>query len=161
MRKSINVTRREVIGQFVRRGSGLLVLAGLSGVTGCGLAEDDLAVSAAADDDDDDFVTLYDTHAQALYMDGTMGPTTGIIRVDYILANLPVELKFWHGHGGRDHFFTLTPEHYAQLKSLERTYLVTTEVDGHTHRLFIDPVNPRWRVQGALPVRVPRHPQST
>jgi hypothetical protein len=159
MRKSIHVTRREMVGQFVRRGSGLLVLAGLSSLAGCGFPQEELARTKGEDGDDgddDDFVTLYDTHAQALYMDGTMGPTTGIVRVDYVLANVPVEMKFWHGHGGRDHFFTLTPDVFTQLKNLERAYLVTTEVDDHTHRLFIDPTNPRWRVQGAQPVKVPR-----
>jgi hypothetical protein len=106
-------------------------------------------------DEDDDFVTLYDMNAQALYLDGSYGPFTGIIRVDYIIANAPVTLDFWHGHGAV-HKFTLTPDHYTQLKNLERVSIETTSVASHTHRLFIEPVDPRWRVQGAQPVRVPR-----
>ena len=100
-------------------------------------------------------VTLYDTYAQALYMDGGMGPKTGIIKVDYILANQPVVLEFWHGHGGKNHKFTLTELHYEEIKKLKRVYVETTLVDGHKHKLFIDPADPKWRVPGSKPVVVP------
>jgi len=99
-------------------------------------------------------ITLYDMNAQALYMDGTFGPYTGVIKVDYIVNNQPVVLKFWHGHGGRDHMFTLQPSHYDELKKLKRVYIETTVVDSHTHKLFIDPVDPKWRVKGAQPVSI-------
>ncbi len=97
-------------------------------------------------------ITLYDTNAMALYFDGGLGPKTGIIRVAAIIENKPVPFTFWHGHGGRDHQFTVTPEHFAVLKQLKRVTLQTTEVDGHSHKLFIDPVDPRYRVTGAKPV---------
>ena len=64
--------------------------------------------SAVRAQDEPETVVMYDTHAIALYFDGTMGPKTGIIYVDYILDNVPVTLLFWHGHGGKRHEFTLT-----------------------------------------------------
>lgn len=100
-------------------------------------------------------VTLYDTNAQALYFDGGYGPFTGVIKVDYVIANKALTLDFWHGHGGSQHRFTLLPEHFAALKRLERVTLETSVVDGHQHKLFIDPVDPRFRVPGAMPVSVP------
>lgn len=103
----------------------------------------------------DDFVVMYDTYAQSLYFDGTLGPTTGVIRVDYVLAGAAVELEFWHGHGGLSHRFTVTPAHFESLKRGERVTLETTEVEAHTHQLFIDPVDPRYRVPGSSGVSVP------
>lgn len=100
-------------------------------------------------------VTLYDTNAQALYYDGSYGPFTGIVRVSYVLANAPLTLDFWHGHGGHLHRWTLTQAHFAELKRLRRVTLETTEVEGHAHQLFVDPVGLRWRVPGAPPIAVP------
>lgn len=100
-------------------------------------------------------VTLYDTYAMALYMDGGLGPRTGIIKVEYVLKNEELTLEFWHGHGGQNHMFTVTPEHFAQIKKLEKVTLETTEVAGHTHKLFIDFSSAQWRVEGAEPVEVP------
>lgn len=100
-------------------------------------------------------VTMFDTHAQALYLDGTYGPLTGIIYVDYVLANTERTLEFWHGHGGQQHRFTLTPAHFAALKRGEKIYVETTEVDDHMHMLFIDPTDLEYRVEGAQPVSVP------
>jgi hypothetical protein len=101
------------------------------------------------------YVVMYDTYAQALYYDGTEGPKTGIITVDMILANQAVKLDFWHGHGGQKHRYEIRPEHYAELKAGKRVYLETTEVQSHSHTLFIDPVLPKYRVPGATPVEVP------
>lgn len=106
-------------------------------------------------EDAEDYVILYDTYAMALYMDGGLGPKTGIIKVDYILENKPITFTFWHGHSGRNHEFTLLPEHFEELKAKRKIVIETTEVDGHTHRLFVDPTNPKWRVPGALPIQVP------
>ncbi len=100
-------------------------------------------------------VLMYDTYAQALYLDGTLGPLTGIIYVDYLLAGEPIELEFWHGHGGQQHRFTLLPEHYAQLLAGQRVTLTTTAVEDHQHELFIDPTDPTYRVPGAPGVEVP------
>ncbi len=104
---------------------------------------------------EDDYVTLYDFYAMALYMDGSLGPKTGIIRVDYILAGKELKFTFWHGHGGKSHEFELLPEHYLALKQKRKVYLETTLVEGHKHRLFLDPMDPKWRVPGAEPVEVP------
>ncbi|MCB0311041.1 MAG: hypothetical protein KDD42_07390, partial [Bdellovibrionales bacterium] len=67
----------------------------------------------------------------------------------------PVEMEFWHGHGGQNHRFVLLPEHFAELKQLKRVYVQTDEVAGHSHKLFIDPTDVRYRVAGALPIEVP------
>ena len=107
-------------------------------------------------DDEEDYVILYDTYAMALYMDGSLGPKTGIIKVDYILENEPITFSFWHGHSGKSHEFTLLPEHFDKLKMEQKVVLETTEVEGHQHRLFIDPTQPKWRVPGALPIKVPK-----
>lgn len=119
-------------------------------IIGCGDAQEPSSLLGARA-----FVTLYDTYAMALYMDGSLGPKTGIIKVDYILANQIVPMEFWHGHGGRNHKFVLLPEHFAQLKRMERVYIETDIVQDHKHKLFIDPVDPRWRVPGAQPIQVP------
>src|SRR5687767_7782580 len=71
----------------------------------------------------DRFVTMHDTYAQALYLDGSLGPLTGVIYVDYVLRNEPIELDFWHGHGNLLHKFTLLPEHFDRLKQGERVTL--------------------------------------
>jgi len=102
-----------------------------------------------------DYVLMHDTHAQSLYFDGGHGPLTGIIRVEQVVAGDAVELEFWHGHGGENHRFTVGPEHFEALKRGERVMLETTAVDSHTHRLFIDPTDERYRVEGAEDVRVP------
>lgn len=114
------------------------------------------AVDATSACRDAGYITMHDTNAQALYLDGTYGPLTGVIKVDYILANIEITLDFWHGHGGQLHRFTLTPAHFAALKEGERVYVTTTEVESHMHELFIDPVDPDYRVPGAPDIPVPR-----
>lgn len=120
-----------------------------------GGATSDAPAAAAPDAAPCDQVLVYDTYAQALYMDGTLGPLTGVIEAEYLLANVPIQLDFWHGHGGVLHRFTIGPAEFDRLKLGERVYLETTKVEGHTHMLFVDPVDPRYRVPGAEPVAVP------
>src|SRR5688500_15917434 len=62
-----------------------------------------------------DTVLLHDTNMQALYLDGSYGPLTGVCEVEYVMAGAAVTLDFWHGHGGVDHRFTLGPAEYAKL----------------------------------------------
>ncbi len=144
------LTRREWLRLALTSGATVCTF----GIVGCG--KDELqkisrgAVSIVRGE-----VILYDTYAMALYMDGGLGPKTGIIKVDYVLANQPLTLDFWHGHGGILHRYTVTPEHFSQLKKLKQVTLETTEVEDHTHKLFIDPNDPKWRVPGAQPVHVP------
>ena len=90
----------------------------------------------------------------ALYMDGSLGPKTGVIKAEYLIKNEPVTLVFWHGHGGKNHQFTLLPEHYTSLKQSKKVVILTTSVDGHTHKLFIDPNDPKWRVPGVKPTEI-------
>ena len=100
-------------------------------------------------------VTMHDTYAQALYLDGTYGPLTGVISVAYVMAGAAITLEFWHGHGGVQHRFTIAPEHFASLKRGERVTITTTTVDSHEHTLFIDPLDEDYRVPGAPDVDVP------
>lgn len=102
-----------------------------------------------------ELVVLYDTYAQALYFDGSYGPKTGVIVVADMAAGIEKTYDFWHGHGGRLHRFVLTPTHFAELRRKKRVTLTTTLVDGHQHTLFVDPVDPRWRVPGAEPTTIP------
>jgi len=90
-------------------------------------------------------LSLHDVHAQALYFDGTYGPTTGVITVEHIVEGRDRLFEFWHGHGGDTHRFTVTAAQFAQLARGERVTLMTTEVDGHAHELFIDPMGETWR----------------
>lgn len=106
------------------------------------------------DGGDDEFVTLYDTYAVATYFDGGIGPTTGTITVAMVDANLDVDLEFWHGHSGKTHQYRITARDFQSLRDLKKVWIETTSVDGHAHKLFIDPTDPNWRVPGAQPVRV-------
>lgn len=133
--------------QFLARGLGVAVIASLP------WRGDAVAGSPEAFRDAE--VILYDTYAMALYFDGGLGPRTGIIQAEAVLAGEPLEMEFWHGHGGRSHFFTVTPAHLADMKRLKKVTLQTTEVQGHSHKLFVDFGDPRWRVPGAKPVPVP------
>ncbi len=99
-------------------------------------------------------VVLYDTYAMALYFDGSLGPKTGIIKVDYVIEGMPLLMRFWHGHNGKNHEFTLEPSHYEDLKALKRVTIETTTVADHSHKLFIDPIDVRYRVPGAQPIEV-------
>ncbi len=96
----------------------------------------------------------YDTYIMALYMDGTLGPKTGIVTVDMLTKRAEVKMKFWHGHGGVDHFFTISPTDFDDIKALKKVTLTTTPVQNHSHRLFIDMSDAKWRVPGAKGVRI-------
>jgi hypothetical protein len=102
-----------------------------------------------------DTVVLYDTYMMAMYMDGTLGPKTGILKVDYVIEGQPLAFDFWHGHGGKVHKFELKAEHFTLIKQRKKIIIETTSVDRHTHKLFIDPVDLRWRVPGSEPVEIP------
>jgi hypothetical protein len=115
----------------------------------------DAAPSTTPDACTQRYVQMHDTNAQALYLDGSLGPLTGVIRVQYVLAGTAITLDFWHGHGGQQHRFTLTPAHFEQLKAGQRVTLGTTTVDNHAHTLFIDPLDEDYRVRGAPDVPVP------
>lgn len=135
----------------------LLLKAGAAGssfaLLGCGRSPTENPIDCRAQRADR--VLLYDTYAMALYFDGGLGPKTGIIATSYVLANEPITLDFWHGHGGKLHRFTVTPDHFRVMKKLKKVTLETTAVDGHTHKLFIDTSDLRYRVPGAVPVAVP------
>ena len=99
-------------------------------------------------------VTLYDTYAVALYFDGTLGPKTGIVTAAQMAAGVDVPFAFWHGHGGQQHRFTVTAADLAELRERRKATVRTSVVDGHSHLLFVDPTDARWRVPGAQPLTV-------
>jgi len=113
---------------------------------------------AAADGCQQAYVKMHDTYAQALYLDGSLGPLTGTIEVAYVLAGTTITLDFWHGHNGVLHRYTLEPSHFEALERGERITLPTTVVDDHSHTLFIDPKDETYRVPGAPDVDVPVGP---
>lgn len=143
----------------------LLTLAGGIALTaiGCALRDtDEETTSEALETSPSDggaeggaMVVLYDTFAQALYLDGTYGPKTGTIRAVDMGAGVDKLYDFWHGHNGQQHRFIVTAAHFAQLRKKKRVSVTTTTVDSHQHTLFIDPVDLRWRVPGAQPISVP------
>lgn len=112
------------------------------------------ASDAAAVPCDAQTVLVYDTYAQALYLDGSLGPLTGVITGVAMRDGVTLEKQFWHGHGGVQHRFTVTPADFAALRRGERVYLQTTEVEDHMHTLFIDPGDPDYRVPDTEPVPV-------
>jgi hypothetical protein len=100
-------------------------------------------------------VLMHDTNAQALYLDGTNGPLTGVITVAMVAARETIDLEFWHGHGGVSHRFTLEPSHFEALLRGDRVTVGTTTVEDHAHTLFIDPRDESYRVPGAPDVPIP------
>lgn len=125
-------------------------------------ADSDAGIDAAADSSRDDaaedctLAQVHDVHAQALYYDGTHGPLTGTILASEIAAGEAVDRAFWHGHGGMQHRFVVTEDHMRRLALGERVYIETSEVQRHSHTLFIDPVAPEYAVEDgeALEIRV-------
>ena len=142
----MKITRRTMLK---KTGQASIGIAAVAGLIACGREGGSELLEG-------DFVTMYDCNAMALYMDGTMGPKTGVIKVEHVIAGVPLEMVFWHGHGGKSHLFTVKPEHFAELKQFKKVTIESTVVDSHTHKLFIDFSDPRWRVPGALPVKVPK-----
>lgn len=99
-------------------------------------------------------VKMHDTYAQALYLDGTYGPLTGVVEVAMVSAGVEVTIDFWHGHGGQLHRYKLGPAEFDALKQGQRVTVGTTTVDNHAHMLFIDPIDEDYRVPGAPDVDV-------
>lgn len=113
-----------------------------------------VAADAAPDACAGKFVTMHDTYAQALYLDGTLGPLTGTITVSQVTASVSITMDFWHGHGGVPHRFTMGPAEFAALKAGQRVTVGTTTVEGHSHTLFVDPKDETYRVPNAPDVEV-------
>jgi len=124
--------------------------------SGAGATADGASVTADAATDAcaEKFVKMHDTYAQALYLDGTLGPLTGTIQVAQVVAGVFVTLDFWHGHGGVPHRFTMGPTEFAALKAGQRITVGTTTVEGHAHTLFVDPKDESYRVPNAPDVEV-------
>lgn len=69
------------------------------------------------------------------------GTRMGVLKAADILKGESMTLRYWHGHSGKYHQVTLTPEHFDSLKSNNPVVLTvpTTVLDGHFHVLVIDP----------------------
>ena len=145
-------SRRDIVWGMTKLASVIATV----GLVRCGAKDSNTYHLTAEGGADVPPLTMYDTNAMAMYFDGTMGPKTGVIKVDYILANQEITLNFWHGHNGVLHRFTLKPEHYAAFKKMKKVFVETSVVDGHSHKLFIDFSDPKWRAEGAKPVQVPQ-----
>ena len=117
-------------------------------LTGCKVA----TVGSNRLTDDTQTVMMNDIQLIAMYMDGTQGPVTGVLKVSQILENKPTTHKHFDSHG---HTFTLTPEHYAKLKKGEQFKVETTEAESHTHLVLVSPKN---KVPGSVAVAVPVNP---
>lgn len=70
--------------------------------------------------------------------DGTYYDMPCILRTD-IDAGVTKDFLFWHGHGGGKHAFTVTAEHFTELKAGRSVELFTSIIDGHRHALRITP----------------------
>lgn len=60
------------------------------------------------------------------------------ISVEDITAGDEKSYDFWHGHS-RKHRFTVTAEHFTQIRDGREVELYTDVVDGHRHALRIKP----------------------
>ena len=130
--------------------------SGRTGGSGGGRSPDaSPTVDAVAPDASCGTTIWYDTYAVALYMDGSIGPTTGTITAQFLAAGMMMTFDFWHGHDGILHRFAVTPAHIGQLLRGQRVMIETTIVADHTHMLFIDPMDSQWRLPGAQPQTVP------
>lgn len=68
--------------------------------------------------------------------DGTYSSMPLILRVD-IDAAVEKKYKFWHGHSGSTHSFTLTEDDFLALQDGDTIETYTSVVTGHRHALRI------------------------
>jgi hypothetical protein len=54
-----------------------------------------------------------------------------------ITAGKDKTYKFWHGHDGIDHMFTVTSAHFADVRAGKAVVVYTTMVEGHRHALTV------------------------
>lgn len=103
-----------------------------------------------------EYIEFYPLYAMATYFDGSLGPVTAEITSVQMTNEMDEELMYWHGHGGRSHTFTLSKFDKNQILGGRKVVIETSTVDGHTHKLFIDPTDKQWRIVGAEMVKIPR-----
>ena len=100
-------------------------------------------------------VSMYEFYAMAYFKDGSLGPRAGAMDYKVLSSPKTITMDFWHGHNGVMHTYTLTLEHLAKIKAGEKIELETSIVDGHSHKLFIDSSDERWRVENATLKKIP------
>jgi len=128
---------------------------GTGGTGGSPMPDAGATIDASPPDASCGTATWYDLYAVALYMDGSIGPTTGTITAQFLAADQEMTFDFWHGHNGIMHRWTVTQAHIRQLLLGQRVMITTTIVEDHNHDLFIDPMDSQWRLPDAQPQMVP------
>jgi hypothetical protein len=61
------------------------------------------------------------------------------ISEDDVTAGEAKSYEFWHGHGGKNHKFTIDADGFSKLAAGESIEIFTDVVTGHRHALKIDP----------------------
>lgn len=75
---------------------------------------------------------------------------TGTLKAKQIAAGVQITLNYVQDPHG--HTFTLTAGHFKQLLRGEAVDVITTEAEGHDHRVHIDPKN---HAPGSTPLTIP------
>ncbi|MCX6116961.1 MAG: hypothetical protein NT027_05430 [Proteobacteria bacterium] len=70
--------------------------------------------------------------------DGTGSSMPCIAQAD-IEAAVAKTYRFWHGHGGKQHSFTVSEENFISLQKGETIEIYTDIITGHRHALKIEP----------------------
>lgn len=101
-----------------------------------------------------EYFDYYPLYAMATYFDGTTGPVTAEIDAATVSGGEDSSMIFWHGHGGMKHSFVLSADDKLRVLNGERVEIETSRVSGHSHRLFIDPTDEKWRIPGQQMVKI-------
>jgi hypothetical protein len=124
-------------------------------LTACGPAAPGAALRV--DVKDGDTVTIYDMEMEgwSTLGSGYLGPT-GELKAQAVKDNKTITLPYVQDDHG--HEFTLTAEHFAALRKGKKISIETTEAQGHTHEVRIDP---KTRVEGSAGITMPVDPSAS
>jgi hypothetical protein len=129
----IVIDRRAVM----RLGSLLAAAAAMHQLAGCaGFEEGADGSHAAAGAGPGHTVAMRDIDVLALTFDGEVAAKTGVLRAAAIRDGVAVTMDHFDGHG---HTFTITTEHFAELKRGRPVRIRTTKALGHDHIVLVDP----------------------
>lgn len=144
--------RREFFQLMGAAGFSLLVVK----IQGCAQVTQDGFLSTNKSAPDDAVILIYDIQmlGYSTLGSGYLGKD-GILRATSIRDSLPLNLNYIQDSHG--HKFSITPEDFAKLKRGEAVEIITTEAQGHKHKVVIDPKN---RVPGSAPISVAVGPVS-
>lgn len=60
--------------------------------------------------------------------------------IEDISIGEPKSYKFWHGHGGEEHSFSLSEGDFKRLTEGEDIEVYTSIINGHRHALKVNPI---------------------